>query len=333
VDNVSSYAVDVPDMRLRVISINTNYWNPDNFYAYGVEFPPPDPEGILSFLMRELQYAESKGQHAIIIGHAAPSSAFPAQSHYFDQIVQRYRATLVGQFYGHTHESDFAVSYATPAEKTAETASAVAFVSGALTPFGRSANPGFRVYELDEDTGEVWDWKEYYANITDPSFQKGPQWKVLYSARETYGELVKQPSHEPLRPAFWHRLSEVLEESLPAFRRFIFNKYRGSPFSINRACKSDMCRRMILCNLRRVRTEDKCGRINAPTVLGDELDHYQVHEPADIDVSPAEIQDELEAASRDFGFEQLIGGLVNKAKFGGVHQDRKALHASIMAKL
>lgn len=269
-------------------------------------------------LMRELQHAESKGQHAIIIGHAAPSSAFPAQSHYFDQIVQRYRSTLVGQFYGHTHASDFAISYATPAEKTAETASAVAFVSGALTPLGRSVNPGFRVYEMDEATGEIWDWKEYYANITDPSFQKGPQWKVLYSAREYYGDLVKQPAHEPLRPAFWHRLSEVLEESLPAFRRFIFNKYRGSSFAVNRACKSDACRRSTLCGLRRVRTEDKCGRINPPTVLGDELEHYQPHEPSAGEVSEAEIRDELEGTSRDFGFEQLLVGIVNKAKYGQV---------------
>lgn len=297
---------------------NTNYWNHDNFYAYSTEFPPPDPEGILSFLMRELQNAEGKGQHAIIMGHAAPSMAFPAQSHYFDQIVQRYRSTIVGQFYGHTHASDFGISYATPALKTEETASAVSFVSGALTPLGRSINPGFRVYELDEATGELWDWKEYYANISDASFQKGPQWKVLYSARELYGDLVKQPSHEPLRPAFWHRLSEVLEDSLPAFRRFIFNKYRGSTFSVNRACKSDACRRSTLCGLRRVRTEDKCGRINPPTVLGDEWDYYSPGEPHAAEASKSEIADELEEVTRDFGFEQLIVGIVNKAKHGQV---------------
>lgn len=281
--------------------------------------------------MRELQHAESKGQHAIIIGHAAPAVAFPEQSHYFDQIVQRYRSTLVGQFYGHTHASDFAISYSTPAEKTAETASAMSFVSGALTPLGRSSNPGFRVYELDAATGELWDWKEYYANISDPSFQKGPQWKVLYSARDLYGDLVKQPSDVPLRPAFWHRLSEVLEDSLPAFRRFVQNKYRGSPFAVNRACRSDGCRRATLCGLRRARTEDKCGRINPPTIIGEESGHYHPREPSTTEPSEAEIRDELEETTRDFGFEQLLNGIVNKAKYGQVSAQRTSMvHSSQM---
>lgn len=280
--------------------------------------------------MRELQHAESKGQHAIIVGHGSPAGIFPLQSHYFDQIIQRYRATVVGQFYGHTHSSDFAISYSTPAQKTAETASSVAFVIGALTPLGRSVNPGFRVYELDEATGEIWDWKEYYANITDPSFQKGPQWKVLYSARDLYGGMVGQPKHEPLRPAFWHRLSEVLEDSLPAFRHFIYNKYRGSKFAMTRACRSDVCRRYTLCGLRRTRSEEKCGRINAPTILEDDEDQKEEFEHHNdenygassaapkVEPSEVEIRDELEETSRNFGFEQLLSGIVHKAKYGQV---------------
>ncbi|KAK9897610.1 sphingomyelin phosphodiesterase [Cystobasidium minutum MCA 4210] len=338
-DNVGSYAVDAPHMHMRVISLNTNYWSPDNFYAYATEYPPPDPEGILSFLMRELQMAESKGQHAIIIGHASPSTIFPLQSHYFDQIVQRYRSTIVAQLYGHTHSSDFAVGYSTPAAKTAEAASSVAFVSGALTPLGRSVNPGFRVYEVDEATGELWDWKEYYANITDPSFQQGPQWKVLYSARDLYGKMVGQPEHEPLRPAFWHRLSEVLEDSLPAFRRFIFNKYRGSRFATTRACRSEVCRRFTLCGLRRTRSEEKCGRINSPTIIEDEEDTTRDNGSSSppsstFEPSEAEIREELEETPRDFGFEQLLSGIVHRAKHGQLHTEKKkALHTSIMAKL
>ncbi|CAD6575729.1 MAG: hypothetical protein CYPHOPRED_005777 [Cyphobasidiales sp. Tagirdzhanova-0007] len=199
VEAVGCYSARINDMNLKIISLyagvceinhtladtlirNTNYWSGDNFYLFDTDFPPSDPEGILGFLMQELQAAESQGEHAIILGHASPALAFPAQSHYFDQIVQRYRSTVVGQFYGHTHSSDFIVSYSTPALKTAETASSVAFVSGALTPYGGVVNPGFRVYELDDGTGEIWDWTEYYVNISDPSFKHGPQWQALYSA-------------------------------------------------------------------------------------------------------------------------------------------------------
>jgi hypothetical protein len=269
--------------------------------------------------------------------------------------------------YGHTHSSDFVVSYSTPAQKTAETASSVSFVCGALTPLGRSVNPGFRVYEVDDATGELWDWKEYYTNITDPAFQQGPQWKVLYSAREAYAPLVPDYAvDEPLRPAFWHQVAEGLEKSLPAFRRFIYNKYRGSKFSQTRACRSDTCRKMTLCNLRRSRSEEKCGRIDPPTMLEDDDDdgirdkpliETEVIDEVSLETLDFGFQREAEEMQREFGFRQLLEGIGNRAKQGKVsygrcaellHADladfpsfsvlvqlpneKKALHASIMAK-
>ena len=272
---VGCYSARINDMNLKIISLyagvceinhtladtlirNTNYWSGDNFYLFDTDFPPSDPEGILGFLMQELQAAESQGEHAIILGHASPALAFPAQSHYFDQIVQRYRSTVVGQFYGHTHSSDFIVSYSTPALKTAETASSVAFVSGALTPYGGVVNPGFRVYELDDGTGEIWDWTEYYVNISDPSFKHGPQWQALYSARESYSPFVPQSEGKPLDPSFWHRLSEAFEASPKAFALFIYNKYRGSRWGATKVCRTAACRSFAICGIRRSRSEEKC---------------------------------------------------------------------------
>lgn len=249
-------------------SSNTNYWSPDDFYLYATEFQPDDPEGILGFLMQELQKAETSGQRAIIIGHASPSMAMPEQSHFFDQIIQRYRATVVAQFYGHTHSSDFVLGYATPASKSPETASSVSFIAGALTPLGGMVNPGFRVYDLDEATGEVWDWKEYYTNISDPTFNDGPVWQQLYTARQAYGPLVPGSEGEPLGPAFWHRLTQVLESSEQAFRTFIFNKFRGSRFGQRKACRTDKCRAYAICGLRRGRSEERCSAIR----LSNELD-------------------------------------------------------------
>jgi sphingomyelin phosphodiesterase len=73
--------------------------------------------------VQELQAAEDAGQRAWIIAHMPPGesdalldqvrvhsrlilyyiSLCPAQSNYFDQIVQRYRNTIAGQFFGHSH--------------------------------------------------------------------------------------------------------------------------------------------------------------------------------------------------------------------------------------
>lgn len=56
------------------------------------------------------------------------------QSAYFDQVVQRYRTTIAGQFYGHTHADEFAVGYANYSERTAENAVSVAMIGPAMTP-------------------------------------------------------------------------------------------------------------------------------------------------------------------------------------------------------
>ena len=83
----------------------------------------PDPNGILDFTVQQLQAAEDAGQRVWIMAHMPPGRAdvmrdqvrsghfFPKpfrsvilyQSNYFNQIVLRYRNTIAGQFYGHTH--------------------------------------------------------------------------------------------------------------------------------------------------------------------------------------------------------------------------------------
>lgn len=83
----------------------------------------PDPNGILAFLVEALQATEDAGQRAWIIGHVPPGhvdtmhdqvsydrkSNFlvidltTLQSNYYDQIIQRYKNSIAGQLFGHTH--------------------------------------------------------------------------------------------------------------------------------------------------------------------------------------------------------------------------------------
>lgn len=84
----------------------------------------PDPNGILAFLVQELQATEDAGQRAWILGHIPFGSGdylhdqvrmkgsylsfdlirFSFQSNYYDQILQRYKNTIAGHFFGHTHK-------------------------------------------------------------------------------------------------------------------------------------------------------------------------------------------------------------------------------------
>ena len=75
-----------------------------------------------------------------------------------------------------------------------------------------------------------------------------------------------------------------------------------------------------------MRSEEKCGRINEPTILDDEDEENRKNEPPSSSSSSSsatepnevEIRDELEETSRDFGFEELLTGIVHRAKHGQV---------------
>ena len=82
-----------------------------------------DPNGVLAFIVSQLQVAEDEGQRAWIYGHIPPGKTdflrdqvrfsifikgcilfnLP-QSNYFNQVVQRYKNTIAAQFYGHSHK-------------------------------------------------------------------------------------------------------------------------------------------------------------------------------------------------------------------------------------
>lgn len=212
----------------------------------------------MAFLISELHAAESAGQAAYIIGHASPAVSLPAQSHYLNQIMQRYRHTIAGQFYGHTHHSEIGIGYLENGHKSSSSATTVAYTAGSVTPFGGTVNPTFRVFEVDEASGEVWDWTDYYANISDPVFQAAPNWQPLYSIRNAYASVTQLEHSEPLSPAFWHKVTEALALSQHLFRRYIYFRLGGSRFGAFRACRTEACWNYTICAMRRARKEDRC---------------------------------------------------------------------------
>ncbi|KAJ3546351.1 hypothetical protein NMY22_g2088 [Coprinellus aureogranulatus] len=163
-----SYSVVVPDTNLRIISINTVYWYKSNFWLYDGNNQYPDPNGILEFTVQELQAAEDAAQLVWIIAHMPPNrgDTLHDQSHYFDQIVNRYKHIISGQFYGHSHQDQFGIAYSDYGNRSVNTAVSNAWIAPAITP--RSSNPAFKVYDVDPDTFEIMDAKVYRANSRRP---------------------------------------------------------------------------------------------------------------------------------------------------------------------
>ncbi|KAI0309549.1 sphingomyelin phosphodiesterase [Amylostereum chailletii] len=280
-----SFALVAPGTNLRraqilVISLNTMYWYKQNFWIYDNNNQIADPNGVLAFMVEQLQAAEDASQRAWVIGHIPPGKtdvphdqvssglrvrAFPwldveltgyVQSNYYDQVVQRYKNTIAGQFYGHTHQDQFEIAYSNYSQQSAETADSFVWIAPSLVP--TSGHPAFKVYDVDPDTYEVMDAKVYIANMSDPQFQIQPVWTLYYSARASYGPLAGALSPtDALNASFWHKVTEAFETDDGAFQLYNARQKRGVNVD---ACVDDAngCRTNIICDLRAARSENNC---------------------------------------------------------------------------
>ncbi|KAJ6577051.1 sphingomyelin phosphodiesterase [Mycena vulgaris] len=249
-----SYSALVSGTNLRIMAVNTQYWYKQNFWLYDSDVVQPDPNGIIAFMVTQLQAAEDAGERMWIIGHIpiGGGDLLVDQSNYYDQVLQRYKNTIAGQFFGHTHGDQFQIAYSNYSDQTAQTAVSAALIGPALTP--NSGNPAFKVYEIDPDTFEVMDSSIFFTNASDAHFQINPKWSLYYSARETYGPLVGLAPSAPLSPAFWHNLTQVFETNDTAFQ--IYNTFISRGGAVH-ACDAT-CKNTTICDIRAFRSENNC---------------------------------------------------------------------------
>lgn len=252
-----AYSVIHPGSNLRIISFNTQFYMKENFWLFTPTMPW-DPNGQLSWLISELQQAEDARERVYLIGHMpmGASDSLYNYSAYFDQIVQRYDATIAALFFGHTHRDQWQIAYSDFTNQNFHTATEVSYIAPALTP--TSGNPTFRVYSIDPVTFGVLDYTVYYANMSLPNYQTdGPTWKKYYSVKETYGPLLDPPYTSPaaeLVPAFWHNLTEVFETEDSVFQDYYARKQRGyDPVLCTGSCKTDE-----ICGLRSSQSQYAC---------------------------------------------------------------------------
>ena len=140
----------------------------------------------------------------------------------------------------------------------------------------------------------VLDVTTYAADMDDPEFQtRGPKWRKYYSAKEAYGPLVSDGSHEKddaagdweLTPAFWHNVTEALERDAGAFEDYIARKSRGwagagggcygrgsdggdEDDDEERKQREKECVRVEICRLRGARSQNNCQVPRSKTGFG-----------------------------------------------------------------
>lgn len=242
---------------LRIISINTMFYMAENWWLYTPTMNP-DPNGQFAWLVDELQAAETARERVYIIGHipfGRPDALYDYSAS-FDQIVQRYDATIAALFFGHTHRDQWEVAYTDYTDPTAASATAISYIAPALTP--SSGNPSFRVYDVDPETWAVLDYTVYVANMSAPGYQqKGPVWERYYGVKEAYGALLDPPYTESsldLTPAFWHNVSVLFENDDAVFQQYYARKQRGYDYS---ACTGS-CKTKEICQMRTSQSQYAC---------------------------------------------------------------------------
>jgi sphingomyelin phosphodiesterase len=222
----------------RILALNTNYCarlNPWSFYD------PVDPANQLKWLAAELLEAELNQDKVHIIGHVPPDNRECTQAWLFNfiNIVDRFRDTILAQFYGHTHRDEWRVIYslARPDDPIG-----VQYIGPSITPFTEN-NPAYRIYHQNKQ-GLILDSETYYFNLTEANETptSEPHWRFSYSTRAhlnmTYG----------LGPNQWHQYLQRLHEDDEHFDNFYRNFYRYSDVKLGQVCKNK-CKYQLLSDL------------------------------------------------------------------------------------
>lgn len=178
---------------LKVVSLNTNFCHTRNFWLY---INSTDPGNQLQWLIHELQISELLHEKVHIIGHIPPGGedCLKVWSKNYNKIIRRFSKIVTGQFFGHTHNSEFEVFYDYNNEDNrynsnkksstikrsidvnkAEswTPISVGFIGPSITTF-IDLNPSFRVYNIDPNLGFMpIDFETYFMNLTLAN-ERGP---------------------------------------------------------------------------------------------------------------------------------------------------------------
>ncbi|KAL9132004.1 MAG: hypothetical protein Q9217_000214 [Psora testacea] len=263
---------------LRIISLNTDFWYPDNVFNF-FNFTNPDQSGILRFLISELEACETKGQRAWIIGHVLSgydgTNNLPNPTALFYSIVRRFAPyTIAGVFFGHTHEDQVQIFYdysETSLNGTLRNTTdvdyskplAMGFIGPSITPLTGN-NAGYQLYLVDSKTFEVMDIKTYFANVSESLTWHEPVWQFEYATRSTYNVNGTWPDTSPLNATFWNDVTYSMLSNHSLVETYNLLETKSSVVTKN--CSTQACASQKVCYIRSGSGElgYKCPHKNGP---------------------------------------------------------------------
>jgi predicted phosphodiesterase len=239
---------------LRIITINTDFWYKSNYLNF-INTANPDNSGILAFLIQELQKAEDSNERVWIVGHVLSgwdgSNPLPNPTDLFYQIVDRYSPHVIANvFFGHTHEDQVMIYYSNNGTvRNASTALTIGWIGPSITPL-TNLNSGYRMYEVDTGSFDVYEAYTFFSNVSSFSSLKdtGPVFEYEYSTREVYGAAINWPGDAPLNATFWHHVTEAMEANGTLVE--VCNGFQGKSSLKSPNCTSVACQEAKVCYMR-----------------------------------------------------------------------------------
>jgi len=175
------YYTDIITPGLRIVSFNTMYCDSDNFWLW---LNDTDPTGQLAWLAKVLDSAEQKNEKVYVIGHIPPGSSgcYSAYGQRYYNIINQYNNTVIGQFFGHSHEDYFEVF------RDVETnliPTNLAFICPSITSY-IGINPTFRLYQYNTDSFVIENYFQYYADLEAGNVNGSLDFVLMYDAISSY---------------------------------------------------------------------------------------------------------------------------------------------------
>jgi len=219
----------------RIISLNTQYCDPMNFWLW---LNPTDPAGQLAWLEGVMAEAAANKELVYIIGHIPPGDQ-GCRSDYAEKyysLINNYSSIVIGQFFGHSHQDYYEVFRS---EKNDLEPVNVVYVAPSITPY-IGVNPSFRVYEYDSSSLYLTNYYQYIADLAAANKGNVMNFTLEYDVRSAYGL-------PDMTPASFQNLTIRFSDNITMLETFYKRRYTQGPGGAGNCTGS--CVKSQICNL------------------------------------------------------------------------------------
>ncbi|CAH1129145.1 unnamed protein product [Ceutorhynchus assimilis] len=248
------YYIERKTQKLQIVVLNTNLMKRQ-------DEDDEEASNQWDWLEKVLEKFKRNNEVVYLVGHIPPGSderhkGLTAPSHimYKDyhnkryiKLIRKYHAIIVGQFYGHLHSDTFRVLYSENNGRPISWAMLAPSVTPKRTHDGPN-NPGLRIYKFDKYSGQVFDYTQYYLDLSTANSNGKADWVVEYNFSTYYGI-------NDITPLNLHTLADKFTQETAADNG-VFNKYyRANSVRIHTKATTncdDTCAHTHYCAITRV---------------------------------------------------------------------------------